>query len=173
MSAATPSQILGMVYADLCAWCAANGGACALSQNLYDLTEALRNVPTGWRLTVHWEGDRAADERVREGGVVLNSLLLVLDGDLGPTMSPRVGLVQPVAGRPAFLSLVQRVRERVMAYRMPWLREPTNGFWYRGCDDKIALPGDLYAAAYNLRFEVYSQMTIPTERVDLVLPTEA
>lgn len=170
---ATPSQIIGAVYADLTTWTRTLGGVCSLTQNLYDLMEALRNVPNGWRLTLHWEGDRAAEERVRAGGMVINTVLFVLDGDLGPTATPRIGLVQAIGGRPPFLSLVQSVRERVMTYRFAWLREPLNAFWYRGCDDKLALPGGLYAASYNLRFELYSPMAISSSTNQLTLPAEA
>ena len=171
-TAVSPAQILEAVYTDLDVWAKAHGGVCALSQNFYDLSAALQHAPTGWRVTIHWEGDTPADESVRAGAVVKNNLLFVMDGDLGPTAVGRLGLVRPAAGgRLAFLDIVQSVRERVMAYQFGWLREPLNRFWYLGADDKTALPGDLFAAAYNLRFMVYSQMPMPTETVALLSET--
>ena len=169
MSATTPATILALVYADLQPWAASLKGVVGLTQNPYDLFEILKNSPAGWRLTLHWEGRDPADERVRNSPVTLNHFRFVLDGDLGPTITPKIALFRSTPSRTPFLDLLDAVRLRVMAYKFPWLREPNNHFWWRGEDDQVPLPDGLFLAAYNLRFDLYSEMAMPTEDVELTV----
>lgn len=163
----TPAELLGLLYDDLQAWAEGNGGVCALSQSPSALLELLLERTSGWRLIVHWEGDEPADARVRSGPVLRNRFRLIVDGQLGPTATPRLTLVRERAGRAAFLAVVDAVRQRAMSYRFPWLAEPNNRLYYDGTDEKIPLGGDAYLAAYNLSFHLFSTMELPSETVDL------
>jgi len=170
--AKTPAELVEMIYDDLSAWCAANKGVCSLTQNPYDLVEMMAaGRPSGWRLTIHWEGDEPASDRVRAGTVAKNHLRLILDGDLGPTVTPKIALIKATAARSsAFLALVDAVRQRAMAYKFSWLAEPNNRLWYKACDDNVPLPDGSALAAYNLRFDFYSVFEIPG--TDISLPIE-
>lgn len=169
----TPADILRILYEDLAEWARGLGGAVLLTQNPYDLVTQMSETPTnGWRLTLHWEGDEPADQRVRSGPVVKNRFRLILSGTIGLTATPKIGLIQETATRTAFLALVDLIRQRVMSYRLPWLAEPNNRFYYGGTDDKVPLPDGLMAAAYNLSFSLFSTMELPTTPVDLA-PTAA
>jgi hypothetical protein len=167
----SPADLLRMIYDDLSAWAAGVGGQVNLTRNPFELINLLQEEPTGWAITVHWEGDEPADDRVRAGNVMRNRLRLILMGRLGMTLQPSLGLIRKPSPETAFLDLVNTVRHRVMAYRFPWLAEPNNRLWYKGTDDKIELPDGLFLAAYNLAFQFYSTIDLPAEALELTPPS--
>ena len=161
MNTITPANLMARIYNDLSPWVTDNKGVCSLTQNPYDLLEMLSERPAGWRLTMHWEGDSPADESVRGSGVVRNAIRFIVDGDLGPTVTPKIALIKSTAVRAPFLDLVDAVRQRVMGFTFDWLRPPLNRPWYKGTDDKIPLPDGMYIAAYNVQVEIYSILALP------------
>lgn len=163
----TPAELIELVYDDMLTWAAANKGEVSLVQNPYELLEMLAHPPSGWRVCIHWEGDGPPDERVRNGSVALNRFRFIVDGALGPTMVPRIALIKSTASRTPFLTLVDAVRQRVMAYKFPWLTAPNDRFWWKGTDDKVPLPDGLWLAAYNCLFELHSVLAMPVADVDL------
>lgn len=163
----TPASLLALIYDDLSAWVEANGGSFHLTKNPFDLVNLLNEEPGGWRLTMHWEGDEPADERTRECAVLRNRIRFILDGQIGLTVIPAIGLIKTTAARSPFLAVLDAVKQRVMAYRFPWLTYPNNALRYKGADDKLQIPDGLYLAAYNLSFELYSVQAIPTTDINL------
>jgi len=157
----TSAGLTAKLFNDLKLWVEENKGVCSLTQNPYDLLEMLSERPAGWRLTVHWEGDRPADDAVQAGPVVINSFRFVVDGDLGPTATPKIALIKQTGTRTPFLALVDAVRQRVLGFTFDWLRPPLNKPWYRGTDDNIPLPDGMTIAAYNLSFDIYSVLAMP------------
>ena len=165
----TPADILNLVFTDLNTWAGENGGVCRLTQNPFDLLEMMAEQPGGWRLIILWEGDDPSDPSVRGSSVVDNNFRFIVDGDLGPTMIPKVALIRETAARTPFLELLDAVRFRVMCYRFTGLSEPNNHFWYRGTDDNVPLPDGMLLAAYNLRFVLRSIKTMPGEDDEIEL----
>ncbi len=163
----SPADLLGMVFDDLTTWAKPRRGVVSLTQNPYDLLEMLGQRPSGWRLTLHWEGDEPADPRLRDVVVVDNRFRFVLDGDLGPTATPKLALIRETAARTPFLAVAAAVRKRVLSYRFPWLAEPNNRLRYDGTDDQIPLPGGGFLAAYNLRFRLYSKIETAEQTVEI------
>lgn len=172
MSTTNPAQVLGLIYDDLADWVTDNGGELHLTRSPFDLVELLADEPGSWRLTLHWEGDEPADPRVRDGAVVNNRIRVVVDGQLGMTATPMIALIKDTASRSSFLAVLDLVRQRLMAYRFPWLAEPNNRLRYRGTDDKLPLPDGMFVAAYNQTYEIFSTMVIPTTAIELTLPEE-
>lgn len=172
MSTTNPAQLVGLIYDDLATWVQANGGEIHLTRSPFDLVELLADEPGGWRLTLHWEGDAPADERTRECAVLRNRLRIVVDGQLGMTATPMIALIKQTASRSPFLAVLDLVRQRVMAYRFPWLKEPNNRCWYKGTDDKLPLPDGVFVAAYNQAYELLSTMALPATPIELTLPAE-
>lgn len=165
----TPADLVRILFDDLTTWAAERGGKTHLTQNPFDLIHQMSEPPAdGWRLTLHWQGDEPADTRVRSGPVVKNRFRIILSGNIGLTATPKVALFRQTGTRAPFLDLVDAVRQRVMAYKLPWLAEPNNRFYYGGCDDGVPLPDGLVAAAYNISFYLFSTMELPTNTVDLM-----
>ena len=165
-----PAQLVGLIYDDLAAWVLANGGEIHLTRSPFDLVELLADEPGSWRLTLHWEGDAPADDRVRECAVLRNRFRIVVDGNLGMTATPLIALIKATASRSPFLAVLDLVRQRVMAYRFAWLREPNNRPWYKGTDDKLPMPDGVFVAAYNQSYELLSTMALPATPIELNLP---
>ena len=165
----TPADIIGLVYTDLAAWTAQNGGTASLTKHPYDLMEQLAHTPSGWRLILHWAGDKPASENVRDCNVVDNTFRVILTGDLGPTVIPSIALIRATAARTPFLAILDAVFQHVMAYRFVGLNPPNNRFWYRGADDNVPLPDGLALAAYNLCFLLRSIKTLPAEGDEIEL----
>jgi len=165
----TPADIIGLVYTDLAAWAAQNGGTVSLTKNPYDLMELLAESPSGWRLILHWAGDKPASENVRDCNVVENTMRFIIHGNLGPTAIPKIALIRATAARSPLLALLDAVFQRVMAYRFVGLNPPNNRFWYRGADDNVPLPDGLALAAYNLSFMLRSVKALPAEGDEIEL----
>ncbi len=164
-TAPAPSDILRAIYTDLSSWCSQYKGVCGLTQNPYDLFEILKSSPSGWRLTIHWEGDAPASELVRRGGVLRHRFRFVLDGDLGPTAVPRIALIRETAARTPFLELLEQVRIHVRGYRFPWLTPPNDRMQDLGADDKVPLPDGLFLAAYNVSFDLFAPCAMPPAEI--------
>lgn len=168
-----PSDIVNMIYTDLVSWAATKRGVVALTNSPYDLLEMLAQRPNGWRLTIHWEGDLpAGNTSARDVRVVDNRIRFILDGDLGPTFVPKIALIRPTAARTPFLELVGAIRARVMAYRFDWLAEPNNRLRYTGTDDKVQLPDGFALAAYNLSFNLFSEIDNSATIINLTMETQ-
>jgi hypothetical protein len=162
----TPGQILKAVRDDLAAWEPAKGNA-ALCRNVWELVERLKQAPNRWRITIHWQGDQAADPTARLGKVVNNTFLFIVDGNLGPTAKPGEGLV---AGEPPLLDFLNQVRERVLSYTFSWLATPNNRFHYVGTDDSVALPDNMLVAAYAIKCTIFSPISKAATDVALTIP---
>jgi len=163
----TPADIVNMIFSDLEAWAKPQRGTVALTNSPYDLMGMFAEQPSGWRLTVYWEGDAPADPRVRDVVVVDNRFRIILDGNLGPTAIPKIALIRQTAARTPFLDLVSKVRARVMSYKFPWLSEPNNRCRYRGSDERVPLADGFAIAAYNLSFTLFSKIEQPETTVEL------
>lgn len=163
----TPADILNLIYSDLEEWAKPQRGMVSLTNNPYDLMNMFAEQPSGWRITVYWEGDAPADPRVRDVVVVENRFRIILDGNLGPTAVPKISLIRKTAARTPFLDLVSEVRKRVMAYQFPWLNEPNNRCRYRGADERVPLADGFAIAAYNLSFSLFSTIHQPEQTVEL------
>lgn len=167
---ASPADILDAVYQDLHAWARARKGICVISSGPDNLFDLLREPPPTWRVILHWEGDENVNTSVRAGNVAVHHYRFVVDGSVGPTAVPNIGLVRSTASRSPLLGLVNDIRARVLGYRFPWLDTQNNHFVYEGSDDKVPLPDGLFLAAYNLLFSLPSKFQQAEEQIDLPIP---
>lgn len=164
-TAPTPADIVRAIFADLSDWCGQYKGVCGLTQNPYDLFEILKVSPSGWRITIHWEGDEPASESVRRGGVQRHRLRFILDGDLGPTAIPKIALIRETASRTPFLELLEHTRVHLRSYRFPWLSPPNDRMYDLGADDKVPLPDGMFLAAYNVSFGLVAPCHMPDAEI--------
>lgn len=165
-----PSDILSAIFADMDEWAKSNHGTCAISSGPEDLFKLLTEPPPSWRIILHWQGDQNPNERVRGGGVVINTLRVVVDGNLGPSAIRNIALIRTVGSKTPLLEIFSAVRARMLAYEFPWLAAPNNRFVYQASDDKVPLPDGLFVAAYNLLFSLPSKFALPDQTIQLSIP---
>ena len=169
----TPGELMEAVYTDLASWAPTLGGTIYVTKSPFDLFEVISSPPAGWRLTMHFEGDVNPEEDVRDLEVVESTFRFIVDGDLGPSAIRNAGLFRSLGTRSPMLGLLQAVRFRVLSYRFAnWLGAPNDRFWYLGSDDKIPMPAGGFLAAYNVRFKLFSVISVPGsgETVTLTIP---
>ena len=152
MNAYTPAELLDLYKTDLEAWCAENKAQLSLARDPYHVLELLAQSPAGMRLILHWAGDDNAGEQDEAIGSV-NRLEVILSYNLGLTAKPDLALLQAQVDRPALLTLISVVRNRVLSlYVIDAETGARLSARSAGCET-VTTPDGIPLAAYKLKFE--------------------
>jgi len=168
VTAVALSAALDAIYSDMVAWCKEQGGVCNLSSGVPGLYDLLGNAPKSWRVTIHWTGDRFAGSSENLGPVSRQRILFLIDGNLGPTVEPGVGLIRPTGPRNvAFADIIDAVRARAESYRFLWLSPRNDRLIYQGTDDRMSNADGSFLAIYSMEFALYVPRKQATETIAL------
>jgi len=148
----TPEKILAELRDELTPWVRTGKGELSIALDPYNFLELLSQTPAGWRVVLHWNGEKNESQNPQAGDFCSQRLQLGITANLGLTAKPSESLVKPTPSRKALLRLVGEVRDRVRGYTWP---DETTGrhALYKGCDP-IVLPEGLPLAGYTLDFEL-------------------
>lgn len=164
--------LLRAVFADLVTWSENAGGHAYLSQNPQRLLELIaQGPPASFRCILHWQGITPAggDAAPVRGDVDDHRLAVLVDGKLGLTAQPSESLVQVTPSREVpFLETVEAVRNRILAYRTPWLGPRNNRMRDLGIDDNVPMADGSFVACYVCKFGLFAPRATVIEEVQLL-----
>lgn len=112
------------------------------------------------------ESDSLAGEQFEDIQILRSGITVTVAAPMAPTAAPNEGLYADFAGAAPFLDTLQRVKDELLAMRMP--AEQTGVYWtYRGrtAVDVQGLPFPAYSLAFDIEVS-------PTPRATLADPTQ-
>jgi hypothetical protein len=151
-TAYTPATLIGLVHDALKPWLVARKGLLAVAGDPYNFLELLAESPSGWRVTLHWAGEKNPGDNEHAGCFPINAFDVGISINPGLTATPDLAMFKPTADRSALLELVSDVRDFIRALNFAPGASTLRAL-YRGADP-VALPNGVPLRAYRLQFEV-------------------
>jgi hypothetical protein len=153
MTGLYPDQVIKYLHNALEPFARSNRGTPHIAKDPWHVLELLAENPAGFRIIVHWAGDKNAGNRdgVENLPLVTAILQVILSNNLGLTASPEQALVDAVPGRQPLLRLLGKAREKVM--RITWPEDLCDPIRYVGTDP-VGTPEGVPLAAYMMTFEL-------------------
>ena len=149
----TPDKLLGELHDELSPWVRTQKGTLSIARDPYHFLELLAESPAGWRAVLHWDGEINPSDEERAGVFARQRISIGITANLGLRFDTDSALVKSTAARPALLSIVAAVRERVRGY--VWPEGITNEVTlYAGCEAVTLPEADVPLAGYRLNFEL-------------------
>ncbi|HUB68010.1 MAG TPA: hypothetical protein VL981_11050 [Candidatus Methylacidiphilales bacterium] len=149
----TIAQILAALVTALQTWSANQqiGATITLARDPYHVLEILAASPQGFRIVVHWAGDKNISE-IDALPLAENRLEIILSYNLGLTAQPDLALIQGPQNRPSVLDQVDALRGFVLGIRYPAGQTGTYAV-YAGAKS-FTTPAGVPLAAYILTFKL-------------------
>jgi hypothetical protein len=152
MNAYSPAQLLSLYDADLKVWASANKAAMSIAKDPWNVLELLCATPVGLKLILHWAGDDNLGDQEEAFGSN-NKIEMTLGYNMGLTAHPDQALLTAQPNRPALLTLINTVRERVLSLCVTDAETDVElSARYAGCET-VTTPEGVPLAAYKLKFE--------------------
>ncbi len=152
MQGIAPSSILSQLAEDLAKWARDRKGEVSVAQDPFRVLEVLWERPVGFRVIVHWAGDRPIEGGPDAVPISTNRIEVYLSYNLGLTAKLDVALMTGEPDRPSMLAMTEACRARLLSYTFP---QATTGaiLRYAGCEP-VTTPDGYPLAAYKLSFEL-------------------
>jgi hypothetical protein len=154
MTGLYPHQIVKHLKAGLDGWARGYRGQVHIAKDAWIELELLAESPVGFRVIVHWAGDKNAGNQdgIENLPLVTALLQITLSNNLGLTAKPEQALAENVPGRQMpILKLLGLARERIL--KISWPESVAESIRYVGCDP-VGTPDGVPLAAYVLTFEL-------------------
>lgn len=148
----SPADILSKLREHLKDWVARNKGTLSIAEDAWHVLELLGETPVGFRLILHWAGDRNAADDI-DDGIDNHQLEVIVTKNRGLMIKKGDNLLEPRAGV-ALLTLIGQVKAKVKASFDLWEEGLTGGeLEYRGCE-VVTTPDGVPLDAYRLRWSL-------------------
>jgi hypothetical protein len=154
MTGLYPHQIVNHLKAKLDAWARGHRGQVSIAKDAWNVLELLAECPAGFRVIVHWAGDKniGNQDGIENLPMVTALIQVTLSNNLGLTAKPEQALAENVPGRQMpLLKLIGLARERI--FKITWPESIAESIRYVGCDP-VGTPEGVPLAAYVLTFEL-------------------
>jgi hypothetical protein len=124
-----------------------------IAQDPGDLLDQLLDKPTGFRVVLHWAGDKPQTDQPL-AGIVDHSIEIWVIKPKGLLLNPGDLYITSQGGQPPFLQLIDNITAWVRSNAMPD-QITSRYFEYRGAEqlDPMAVP-NMETAAFKLSFSI-------------------
>jgi hypothetical protein len=142
-------QIVNQVKTPLEAFARGLNGSVSVARDPYNVFELIAANPRGYRLILHWAGDKNISE-VSIMPLLNHRLEVVLNRNLGLPVKPDQALTDTIGSVPPLFQSVDELRTILLGLKFS--DTSTGGYLeYGGCDPLVA-PDGAPLAAYQLTF---------------------
>lgn len=153
----TPAALLNELADDLKPWVEGKKGTLSVARDPYHFLELLAESPAGWRAVLHWDGDANLADDPQTGAFCPQKISVGVTANLGLTAEAGQSLRKASASRPALLTLLAEVRDRVRGYA--WPDEITGRYsLYKGTEAIVLPDSGIPLAGYRLTFELLAAL---------------
>lgn len=156
----SPADIITKLQTQLAAWVTAKKGLLSIAEDPWHVLELLAETPVGFRVILHWAGDRNAADDI-DDGIDNHTVEVIVSKNRGLAAKRGDHLVEPRAGV-ALLVLVGQVKAKIKGSFALWEQEITQGeIEYRGCEP-VTTPEGVPLDAYRLSWSLLAARSTDT-----------